>query len=164
MRSGVRGTVAQVAAVLALAAAPVGCKGFGEWVDDTMGKEAGSVVVGAAAGGVAAAAGADVGEAVAIGVAAAAFTWASVEASERDKLEAGNRALRAQLAMSEAERAKLAEENRKLAVKVNDEGGRMIVDPATNKPVNDKVYTTDEGEPGDGSVGELDGYSVVFAG
>ena len=154
----------RAAAATGILAVAGGCAGFGDTVDDSVGKEGGSLLAGAAGFGLAKLAGADTGTAIAAGVAAAAFTWASVEASRSDKLEAENEALRQKQKMTEDELAKLKEENRKLAVKVNDEGGRMIVEPETGKPVNDKVYTIEDETPEEGTLGELDGYSVVFAG
>jgi hypothetical protein len=99
-------------------------------------------------------------------------------ASEAEQAEAREEARRHREA--QAERIdELEAETRLLAVQVNERGDRVIVDPETGEPVDDKVYRapepapeppdastseapTAETEPTEPTEGELGGYNVVF--
>lgn len=110
-----------------------------ESCDPTWSAIAGGVI----AGGGAALLGADTGEAIAIGAAGAAVGYLICKASQEEKQKAELEAAKAKARMQEEEIARLRQENRKLAVPVNDKNDYVLIDPDTGKPVNDKKYRLD---------------------
>jgi hypothetical protein len=137
-------------------------------------------------------AGGDTGEVLAATALGGLVGYIVQQASADQKAEAEREAERARAQMQDKEIARLRQEQRLMAVQIDDIGSRVIVD-ADGKPVNDKVYapktepsTQSGGAGGDGaqpptdggagsgvagaprgqqqamSEGELDGYNVVF--
>lgn len=151
--------------VLLLAAA--GSLGGCQWVEDNVAPIAGGVIGAGAGYGVGKALGLSDKESAAIAVVGAGVgVVAGVlikQANEREKERAEMEALKARQRMQESEIEQLKAKNAKLAVKANDEGDVMIVDPQTGKTVDDNVYKpSSEGvEQGYGKLGD---HSVVFVG
>lgn len=95
-------------------------------------------------------------------------TKAERERAEREAMEAKARLEeQARQDAAAAERLRqIEEQNKMLAVRVNDLGDRMIVNPRTGEPATERVYSVKQSAGGapvqDGTQGRIDDFDVVF--
>lgn len=138
-----------------------------QWMEDNLAPIAGGVIGAGAGYGIGKALGMSDKEAAAMAAVGAGIGVVAgiqiKQANERERERAELEALQARQRMQEEQIQELQQKNVKLAVKANDEGDVMVVDPQTGKAVDDNVYRPSEEGLSEG-YGSLGDHSVIFVG